>query len=89
MTLDDRLTNYLSAREVELPNGVVHARKVLEEAGELIEALALGHHKHIMAELADVIHATALVARGEGVSLEECMDYKTELDRGRGLGRLR
>lgn len=84
MDLDERLTAYLRARgRLDLAGGVAHGRKVLEEAGELIEALALGDAKQIRAELADVVLAASLVARAHCVSLEECIRDKTEMDRGR------
>ena len=66
------------------PKGIPTGRKLLEETGELLRALALEDRFDIWCEIGDVAICLAYIAHKNGTSVEECMKIKTEKDRGRG-----
>lgn len=83
-TIANYLSEYLSARGLAQPPGA-SARKVAEEAIELVEVCAAGtpDPQIIAHELADVVLAAAVVAEHYGFSVEEALRAKIDLDRGR------
>jgi NTP pyrophosphatase (non-canonical NTP hydrolase) len=89
LTLRQWLERYLDARGIEI--NPTNGSKVVEEAQELVNAIAdyrtnptIESLYHVYHEMGDVILATAGVARGFDVALEDCVDLKIERDRGRG-----
>jgi phosphoribosyl-ATP pyrophosphohydrolase len=78
------LSEYLSARGLDMPSGA-SARKVAEEAVELVEVCAVANAdpQVVAHELADVVLAAAVVARHYGFTVEDAMRAKIDLDRGR------
>lgn len=83
-TVATYLNEYLSARGLDKPSGA-SARKVAEEAIELIEVCAASDpdRQVIAHELADVVLAAAVVAEHYGFTVEEAMRAKIAFDRGR------
>lgn len=78
------LSEYLTARGLDMPSGA-SARKVAEEAVELVEVCAASSPdpQVIAHELADVVLAAAVVAAHYGFTVEDAMRAKIDLDRGR------
>lgn len=79
------LDEYLASRGLERPSGS-SARKVAEEAIELVEACSkespdMAAVKH---ELADVVLAAAVVAAHYGFTVEEAIAQKITYDSVRG-----
>lgn len=85
-SIDDLLDRYLAARGLSIPDGT-SARKVAEEAVELVEVCAATEpdRDRVAHELADVVLAAAVVARAHGIGLEDAIESKVRLDTGRDL----
>lgn len=83
-TIATYLDEYLAARGLARPDGA-SARKVAEEAVELVEACAATHPdpRLVAHELADVVLAAAVVAAHHGFTVEQALEAKIALDRGR------
>ena len=83
-TIGAYLNEYLSARGLDKPPGA-SARKVAEEAVELVEVCAASKPdaRVIAHELADVVLAAAVVAEHYGFTVEQAMRAKIDFDRGR------
>lgn len=77
------LDSYLTARGLPRPSG--SARKVAEEAIELVEACSgSAPDPHAIAhELADVVLAAAVLAEQHGFTVEEAIQMKIDHDTGR------
>lgn len=78
------LREYLSSRGIAMPEGR-NARKVAEEAIELVEACSRDEPSldEVMHELADVIFAATVVAEQFGFTVEDAMRSKIAHDAGR------
>jgi NTP pyrophosphatase (non-canonical NTP hydrolase) len=87
-SLGDLLDRYLSARGLAFPADAASARKVAEQAIELVEECGRERPDPVKVahELADVVLAAAVVARHHGLSLESAIEAKIALDTGRGRG---
>ena len=81
-SIRDLMLAYFAARGRPVPTPETGS-KVLEEANELVEALAGTDHEHTLHELGDVVIAAAAVAEALGTTIEECIRLKTILDTGR------
>lgn len=81
--LDELLTRYLEARGLPLPV-ITTGEKALEEATELVAAIAVGDPAGIRAEVADLAIVAAVVARQWGTTVEACVIEKSVSDQGRG-----
>lgn len=86
LTVGQHLAAYLDARGIPMPE-ITTARKVVDEAEELVAALAGGDLGHVRQEIADVVYAAAAVAHAIGTTVEQCLVEKRKHDRGRGRGR--
>jgi len=86
--IDGMLTGYLAARGLvyrALDKGMARAERITDEARELQEAVARRlPHQYVEDEIADVVLATAVLARQLGVTVEDCIRRKTIRDTGRG-----
>ncbi len=89
MTIRQLLEQYLTTRGIEI--NPTSGSKVTEEAQELVDAIAdyradptEDRLMHVYHEMGDVILATAGVARGFDIELEDCMILKIIKDAGRG-----
>ena len=78
------LTAYLAARGLTMPSGA-SARKVAEEATELVEVCAADQPDPVRLrhEVADVVLAAAVVAHHHGFTVEEALRSKIDHDTGR------
>lgn len=83
------LHRYLEARGLEIHDGY-RAEKVVEEAVELVEECRREQPDltKIMHELADVVFAATVLAEHYGFTVEQAMEAKIDLDRGREARRL-
>lgn len=81
--LDALLTRYLEARGLPLPV-ITTGEKALEEAAELVAAIAADDPAGIRAEVADLAIVAAVVARQLGTTVEACILEKSVSDQGRG-----
>lgn len=88
-SLDDLLARYLDARGMPFPEDSHSARKVAEEAIELVEECSRDRPDRVKIahELADVVLAAAVVARHHGLTLELAIETKIALDAGRDARR--
>lgn len=84
--IDALLDTYLAARGLALPV-ITTGDKAIEEAKELVAAIAVGDDPAIRAELADLVIVAAVVARQWGTTVEACILEKAASDKGRGEGR--
>lgn len=92
MDLDDRARHYLAARGHTLSTAHLtgwvrvsrQAKYVAGEVAELMEAVGIGDPDKVRAELADCVLALTFLADALHTTPERCIDYKTELDAGRG-----
>jgi hypothetical protein len=87
MSVHELLLKYLELREIPMPE-IATGRKIMEEARELVEAIASGDEGNIHAEIADVVLTAAVIAHSQGVSVEDCILAKAYADAGRGGGPL-
>lgn len=74
---------YYKARGID-PQGRPSGKKLLEECGELIEAIAIDKRYDIWCEIADVAIALSYIAAYNDITIEECIKIKTAKDKGRG-----
>ena len=86
--LDTLLSAYLTARGLPLPV-ITTGEKAVEEAKELVAAIAAGDDAAVRAELADLAIVAAVVARQWGTTVEACIAEKAASDKGRGEGPVR
>lgn len=86
-TVHALLHDYLAARGLTITDGH-NARKVAEEAIELVEACSrdVPRRDQVMHEVADVVLAAAVIAEHHGFTVEEAIRAKIALDTGRGRG---
>jgi NTP pyrophosphatase (non-canonical NTP hydrolase) len=84
-SLADLLDRYLTARGMPFPGDAYNARKVAEEAIELVEECSrdVPDASRVAHELADVVLAAAVLARHHGFTVEEAIASKTQHDAGR------
>ena len=85
--LADLLERYLDARGMPFPADSHSARKVAEEAIELVEECGRDQPDLVKVahELADVVLAAAVVARHHGLTIESAIEAKIALDTGRAV----
>jgi NTP pyrophosphatase (non-canonical NTP hydrolase) len=78
------LREYLTARGLAMPDGA-RARKVAEEPIELVEECGreIPDVAKVQHELADVVLAAVVVAEHYGLTLEDAIRSKIDLDTGR------
>lgn len=76
------MIDYFAKRGRDIPTSTT-GNKVVEEAGELREALAEDDELHAMHELGDVFISATAVAYRRGWTPEECIAAKIAKDTGR------
>lgn len=81
--LETAMLNYFAARKSDVPV-ITTGHKAIEEATELVEAIATGEAAAIRHEIADLALVAAVVARQWGTTVEACIAEKAEHDKGRG-----
>lgn len=86
-TVHAMLHDYLTARGLIITDGH-NARKVAEEAIELVEACSrdVPSRDQVMHEVADVVLAAAVIAEHHGFTVEEAIRAKIALDTDRERG---
>jgi hypothetical protein len=75
--------HYFALRGSRIPR-ITTGEKAIEEAHELVEAIASGDRTAILREVADLALVVAVVAAQYGTTVEEAITAKGAYDAGRG-----
>jgi NTP pyrophosphatase (non-canonical NTP hydrolase) len=81
--IDALRREYLAARGMAAPV-ITTGRKAIEEAEELVEAIASGDTEAILCEVADLALVAAAAADKYGSTVEDAIRLKIAKDTGRG-----
>lgn len=90
MTIDVLAEDYYEKRGIR-PKGIPTGKKLLEEVGELIEAIAMYDVDpdiyrlfHLHEEIGDVAICLSYIAKSFATTVEDAIKEKTIVDTGRG-----